>query len=172
MCIRDRAVERYPEMVAYGSYAKQLEPCFERYGRARVLPVFFDRLTAQPQAELERVCRFLGYAGTPLWRSEIAPSNVSSQRLRRFPFFDTLVASELATRVRRGMVPRRVRDWVKARLTMKDRPSLSPEVRAQLEVTFNRDLAILGDWLGTELDCANFRQVTATNVLEWKTDHE
>src|SRR5690606_4205334 len=42
----DEAIDRHPELIAYGCYAKQLTPYFERFGRDRVLPMFFDRVHA------------------------------------------------------------------------------------------------------------------------------
>lgn len=166
-CGIDEAVERHPEMVAYGKYAMQLDRVFEAYGRNAVLPVFFDRLLKHPQSELERVCRFIGYAGQPQWVSELKASNVSSERVRRFPLYGMLVDSAPATWLRRSLVPQAWRDWVKGRLTMRERPVLSPEVRAALEHEFDRDLARLGAWLGTPLSCADFRSVTAANVFDW-----
>lgn len=161
------AVARYPELVAYSQYAKQLQPWFDAFGRDRVLPVFFDRLIAEPQRELERVCRFIGYSGTPQWQTDLAPSNVSAQRIRRFPLYDLIVDSPLATRVRRNLVPQGVRDWVKSRLTMRQRPELNAEHRQQLEQMFDVELAELGSWLGVTLTCANFKAVTRTDTLEW-----
>jgi hypothetical protein len=171
-CDIDDAVRRYPEMIAYGRYSMQLAPYFETYGRATVLPVFFDRLTASPQPELERICRFIGYADKPAWREDLSPSNVSQQRLRRFPFYETLVGSAPMKFIRRTFVPRSLRDWVKNRLTMRTRPVLGPSVRASLEATFDEDLATVGAWLGVSLTCANFKSVTAASSLEWSTDND
>lgn len=160
-------VDRYPELVAYGQYARQLQPWLDVFGRENILPVFFDRLIAEPQQELERVCRFIGYAGAPQWQTELAPSNVSAQRIRRFPGYDLVVSSAPAEWLRRHFVPQSVRDWVKSRLTMRQRPEMDVAHRAQLEQVFDADLAQLGHWLGVDLNCANFKSVTRANVLEW-----
>src|SRR5262249_44424562 len=37
----DRAVDRHPELIAYSQYSTQLQPYFEAFGPARVLPMFF-----------------------------------------------------------------------------------------------------------------------------------
>jgi len=166
-CDINEAVARYPEMVAYGQYALQLEPYFDAFGREAVLPVFFDRLIREPQAELERVCRFIGYQGEPLWHSDLKPGNVSSERVRRFPLYGALVESGPATWLRRRLVPKNWRDAVRKRLTMKQRPELGQQARADLESVFDQDLARLGSWLGQELDCRNFKAVTATRPLDW-----
>ena len=166
-CGIDEVVEKHPEMIAYGKYAMQLDAVFAAYGRGAVLPVFFDRLIREPEAELERVCRFIGYRGEPRWVHELKAGNVSSERVRRFPLYGLLVDSAPATWVRRKFVPQGFRDWVKVRLTMKKRPALSPEVKARLEAEFDNDLTTLGGWVGRSINCANFKQVTATEVLDW-----
>lgn len=171
-CDIDDAVTRYSEMIAYGQYAMQLEPYFGNYGRGALLPVFFDRLTASPQQELERICKFIGYSETPVWRENLPPSNVSRERLRRFPFYGALVGSAPMTFIRRTFIPQPWRTWVKNRLTMQKRPALSPSVRQSLEVVFDKDLATLGAWLGVSLTCANFKAATAVSSLEWVSGNE
>ena len=69
--------------------------------------------------------------------------------------------------LRRTFVPQGLRDWVKNRLTMRRRPVLSAELRARLEAEFDHDLARLGEWLGRPLTCANFKEITAAEVLDW-----
>lgn len=170
-CGIDEAVGRYPEMIAYGQYAMQLDPFFEAYGREAMLPVFFDRLIREPQAELERVCRFIGYPPPPQWARDLKPDNVSSERIRRFPLYGLVVGSPLATRLRHALIPQGWRDWVKARLTMRQRPVLSQGVRMALEVEFDRDLARLGEWLGKPLSCKDFKQVTGAEEFNWVALH-
>lgn len=165
-CDIDAAVRRIPEMTAYGCYAMQLQPYFDSYGRDAVLPVFFDRLLKEPAAELDRVCRFIGYRGeTQL--PELRPSNVSSSRLRRLPGEDLLVRSRFATWLRRALIPKSWRDRVKARLVMRERPQLSAAIRTTLEAEFDSDLARLGQWLGQPLNCKNFKTVTASQEFNW-----
>lgn len=166
-CDINDAVTRYPELIAYGQYAMQLLPYFDAYGQDTLLPVFFDRLTANPQQELERICEFIGYTNKPKWQMNLAPSNVSRDRLRRFPLYGALVSSAPMTFIRRTFIPRPWRTWVKTRLTMQKRPTLSPSVLNSLEEIFNKDLAILGTWLGVSLTCANFKLMTAEASLEW-----
>ena len=167
-CDIETAIERYPELVDYGRYTMQLEPYFAAYGREAICPVFFDRLVACPQAELERICRFIGYPGAPVWKQALPPSNVSTERVRRFPVYQLLYKSSVATWLRRTLVPQGIRDRLKARLRLKNKPDLSPACRARLEQNFDNDLAILGEWLSCELNCKNFKDVTTEQVLEWK----
>jgi hypothetical protein len=167
-CDIDEAVNKYPELVAYGRYAMQLEPYLQVFGRDAVLPVFFDHLVREPQAELERVCRFIGYQGQPVWINDMKPDNVSSERIRKFPGYKFLVDSSLATWVRRHLVPQSLRDAVKMKLRMQKRPALSDELRKQLESEFDYDLAQLGKWLGVDLECKNFKQLTSGGTFNWK----
>ncbi len=166
-CDIEKAIEKYPELVAYGNYAMQLQPYFETFGRSAVLPVFFDRLTCDPQAELERICHFIGYQGHPVWVQDLKPDNVSSERIRKFPFYRLLVESGPATWIRRNFIPQGLRDAVKMKLRMSKRPELSVDAKSRLEKEFDRDLARLGGWLGAELDCQNFKSLTASKSFNW-----
>jgi len=166
-CSIDEAVSKYPELIAYGQYAMQLKPYFESFGRDAVLPVFFDHLIREPQVELERVCKFIGYQGEPVWKNELKPDNVSSERIRKFKGYDLLIESSVATWLRRSLIPQSLRDAVKKKLRMQKRPTLSEGMRLELEREFDRDLSILGSLLGVEINCRNFRKLTSETALEW-----
>lgn len=163
----EKAVQDCPRWVDYGRYAYQLGPFIEEYGWDRVLPVFFDRITSQPQAELERVCRFLGYSGAPQWHSGEGRRNVSNARLRKSPLRDAMVWNPAVTWVRRRFIPQSWRDRVKGVWQMKGRPEVGASMRSDLEAIFDEDLKTLGEWLGVELSCANFKSVTASGPLEF-----
>lgn len=166
-CGIEEAIDKHPEMVAYGQYAIQLEPYIAAFGREAILPVFFDHLHAEPQAELERICRFIGYSGQPIWKHDLKPDNVSSERIRRFPGYRLLVDSGPATWLRRNFIPQSLRDAVKTKLRKQKRPVLNEQTRTRLEEQFDRDLAQLGQWLGVDLNCKNFKQTTAATTLSW-----
>jgi hypothetical protein len=164
----DEAVEAVPELVAYGCYAMQLRPFLEAFGPDRVLPVFFDALRRHPQAQLERVFRFLGRSEHPVWTEDRGRQNVSEQRLRASPLRDWLRDLPGATTLRRAMLPRSLRDRIKRRWQMTERPAPSPPVRARLEARFDEDLATLGTWLGIELACARFAETTGEAEPSWR----
>jgi len=166
-CGIEEAIDRYPELIAYGRYAMQLKPYFKTFGQDAVLPVFFDRLVSEPQTELERVCQFIGYQSQPTWVQDLGPSNVSSERIRRFPLYELLVESVPATWVRRRFIPQGLRDSIKLKLSMQKRPILGDEAIARLEAEFDLDLAQLGKWLGIDLDCLNYKQMTSAVSLNW-----
>lgn len=162
----DEAAAKYPALIDYGRYAMQITPYLERFGKDRVLPVFFDRLLAEPEAELARVCHFLGYAGTPQWQHGVR-DNDSAKRLRVSPVRDAVLNQPLLAWVRRNIIPQAARDKVKAVWQMRKKPMLGAAERARLETIFDRDLEQLGTMLGTALTCANFKQVTAKATLDW-----
>lgn len=163
----DEAVSRYPELVQYGCYAAQLRPFLETYGPDKILPVFFERLTQSPQAQLERVCEFLGYAGSPVWKAEEAQQNASLDRLRESPLRDAIVGFPPLRAIRRALVPQSVRDKIKGLWQIDEKPELSPASLALVKREFDTDLAQLGAWLGTELSTDSFKQNVGPRSLNW-----
>lgn len=163
----DEAIAEQTPLIDYGRYYYQLQPYFEAYGQENVLPVFFDRLITDSQAELERVCEFIGYDGVPQWVEELSQQNVSKERLRKAPLRDAIVNAPLLADVRRRLVPQWVRDRIKSRYRMEERPSPNPENLVNLTVLFDEDLAQLGKLLGVELNCENFKAVTGAKALDW-----
>ena len=163
----DEAVERHPELVVYGCYGMQLEPFLNAYGPENVLPVFFERFVRHKQAELERVCRFLGYRGQPRYNESWQPRNVSQERLRKSPLRDAIVNAPVLRTIRRRLIPKSWREKVKRFWQIKERPVLSPETTRRLEEVFDADLARLGRWLGIELSCRRFRDVVPELTPTW-----
>lgn len=163
----NQAVERYPQLVNYGLYAMQLRPFLETYGPDNVLPVFFERLTRHPQEELERVCSFLGYQGAPVWNQEESRQNVSTERLRVDPLRDRIVNYPPVKFVRQNIIPRSVRNRIKQAWQITAKPELSLQVRRDLMATFDQDLKTLGEWLGAELDCLNFKEAVRAKPMAW-----
>ncbi len=153
----DDAVRECSRLTDYSRYGMQLRPFLDAYGRENVLPVFFERMVAEPQSELERVCRFLGYAGQPRWQEDLTQRNVSRERLRTSAVRDAIVWNPVVTWLRRKLVPQSLRDRIKALWQMKERPQLSEESLRRLEATLDEDLAVLGEWLGADLNCGNFK---------------
>ncbi|MEZ5897350.1 MAG: sulfotransferase [Parvularculaceae bacterium] len=166
-CPLDTAIEEHPELVEYSRYAFQLEPFVARFGKERVLPVVFERMTAAPDAELKRIAAFLGAKGDVAWKEDQSAQNVSAERIRKFPGYSLIVGNPVATFFRRRLVPKSLRDRVKSNLQMRERPQLSPGAAARLEDIFNADLARLSARLGADLSCANFKTVATAGPLGW-----
>jgi hypothetical protein len=168
-CDINDALDRYPELINYSRYSYQLEPYFEAYGKRSVLPVFFGAVKQHPQTELERIARFIGYRGTVSWKDDLGAQNVSTERIRRFRGYRLIVDSPPLVFLRRCLVPQSLRDMVKARLRMKQRPALEDSNVARLESIFDKDLEVLSKWLNVQLDCNNFDDKTSGGHLEWAT---
>ena len=165
------AIDRHPELISYSCYAMQIEPYLSTYGSRHVLPVFFDGLRTEPQAELERVCRFLGYEGEVKWAHE-RPQNVSSERMRKSALRDAIVEFPPLAMVRRRFVPKAIRNRVRDLWTLRQRPEISEANQRRLVQVFDEDLKRLGEWIGQDISCANFRQVTAgeSRPVAWKKE--
>lgn len=169
-CDINEALALYPELINYSRYAYQLEPYFESFGKASVLPVFFEALKRRPQEELERVARFVGYPRPVVWRDDLATQNASAERMRKFRGYRLLVDFPPMAHLRRTLVPQTVRDRVKARLAKKPPVELNAATLARLEATFDEDLGALSAWLDLDLTCRNFDEQTAGGGLEFRCD--
>jgi hypothetical protein len=167
-CSIDEAVERMPALVDYGRYAMQIAAYVERFGWANVMPVFFGRLHGSPQEELERIAAFIGLRGAVHWDEAIEGQNRSSERMRESRVRDFVLGLPGSRAIRRAVMPQGVRDRIKGAWRMKSRPELSVDVRRRLEATFDEDLGRLGAWLGVDLRCETFDEVTGCGALEWK----
>jgi hypothetical protein len=152
------AITEFPELIDYSCYSRQLEPYFQEFGKASVLPVFSESIRAFPQQQLEKVAHFIGYKERVVWDHTLLKQNVSSQRVRKFKGYNWLVGSKLMTHLRRALVPQGLRNVIKTQLMMKDRPALSPENIDKLTKIFDQDLSQLKDWLGIELKCGTFKE--------------
>lgn len=165
-CDINQAIERYEELTAYSSYAKQLAPYIELYGYQSVLPVFTESLRVNPQKELERVASFIGYGQPVVWHEDILEQNVSSERFRTFKG-RSIVDSKWMTILRRTLVPKILRNRIKKALTMTKRPEIDQAHYAKLTALFNKDLAELSAMMDVQLNCDNFKQVTSGVELNW-----
>lgn len=166
-CSIDEAIREYPILVDYSKYAMQLSPYIELFGIDAILPVFFERIKANPQLELERIAAHIGYTGQVDWQKNDA-KNVSSQRQRRNPVLNTILDVRLIQMARRTLLPESVRAKVRSKWTMKERPELSSASIEYLHEQLNPDLARLADLLGRDLDCAGFKdQVLNGHPPNW-----
>jgi len=168
-CSLSEALGRHPDLVSYSQYHMQIAPFLAAYGPRNVLPVFMERLQLDSQAELERVCRFLGYRATPRWQTDVAQLNPSRERLRLGVCVGrALFEQPRLAELRRKFVPKRFRDMLKARLSMSERPVLSEADRTSLSACFDVDLAQLGKLLGEPCLCSQrFKEQVTQRELGW-----
>ena len=157
-CDINQAIDRYPELINYSCYGMQISPYLQEFGSEAVLPLFFDDLKNNKDKALNRVGEFIGCTEPLIWIDDLAKDNVSSQRIRRFYGYKFLVNSRPLTWVRRTFIPQRLRDRVKRQFTMQQRPEIEAIQCKRVTEIFDRDLKIVGDWLGVELTCDNFNK--------------
>ena len=115
------------QYLGWSRYSSQLSPFFELFGRDRVLVHLFDDLCADPEEVVRSTCRFLDVAGDaalpPLGRyNRVEDMSPGGRRL---------------TRVLRRSRP--------------VRPTLDPDVRAELTATFRDEILRLEELLGRDL---------------------
>lgn len=164
----NEAIYKHPELVEYSLYTKQLEPWITKFGKDAVLPVFFERMMSQNEDELIRVCKFIGYELPPKWYEDSEITNVSSERIRRFPFYSIVIDSSVAEFIRRRFIPKSLRQRVKKSLQITKRPELSAESVKHLKKIFDNDLKQLGESLDIELSYDNYPQQMLGSNMDWK----
>ncbi len=171
-CSIDEAIRQYPMFVDYSRYAMQLKPYVELFGTQAILPVFFERWMTNPQQELERVTKHIGYGGVAKLVEEDA-QNVSSQRQRMNPTLRAVLEYGPIKKARRTLMPEAMRSKVRSLWTKKTRPVLSADSLAYLHEQLDPDLHCLGEMLGMKLSCASFKeQVCAGDAPEWVVPSE
>ncbi len=153
------ALKTFPILVDYSRYHYQYCALLEHFDPDQILIVFYERLIAEPQSELERICGFIGYEGKPVWNFDLEAQNVSAKRIRKFPLYSLVVESPLLAFLRRTFVPKALREAVKDRLVMKQRPELNDDSRARLREIFDEDLKQLGLKLGLPLSLDSYKKV-------------
>lgn len=163
----ERALRLHERFAAYSQYARQLAPFVRRFGRQRILLVAFERMLAQPDAELARICAFLGdpTPDPPRWR-EVPARNVSAERLRRSALREGLLSLR-PLRALADRLPAGLRDTLKRPWRMRGRPRLSAAARAYLVEQIDPDLAALSSQLGLPLSCESWGRVVLEAPLDW-----
>ncbi|MBL4590462.1 MAG: sulfotransferase [Phycisphaerales bacterium] len=162
------AIREHTRLIAYSSYAMQIEKYTELYDRAQVLPVFFERLMAEPQAEVERICAFIGYKGNGQWESESGAQNTSQQPQRRSARLNAVLDVPMVKTLRRALMPESLRSRIKSRWTMKGKPEFTNESLEYLCEQLDPDLNTLGMMVGRGLSCSMYNDaVVQGESPEW-----
>lgn len=164
----DEAWKKHYELIDYSCYARQIAPYLEQYGPDRILPVFFEHFVRQPQAELERICQFIGYQEQPVWHSDEANQNVSAERMRTSPVRDLIVWNPVVTWLRRKFVTQSLRDKIKRHWQIKEAVQLNAQSIEQMEQIFDEDLAQLGALLDLNLNCQSFESIAKESCPQWQ----
>mgnify|MGYP000049337093 CR=1 FL=1 len=159
-CDINSAIDQYDELIDYGCYAKQVKPYIAEYGVENILFVFMEAIKGSPQAQLEKVADFIGYQGQVVWQEELPKQNISSERIRVFPGYKMLTSSAFMKWIRHNFIPKFIRNVIKARLRMRNKPEINNKNMKKLVKCFDRDLRELAEILGfDELTCSNYKSV-------------
>ena len=159
-CDINIAINQYDELMSYGCYAKQLSPYINQYGRKNILLLFMEGIKESPQIQLEKVADFIGYKGEVNWQFDLEVQNISKDKIRAFPGYKLLIDIAPMEWVRRNFIPQFIRNAIKVRLMMRDRPEINDKNMLKLVECFDRDLIEMAEVLELdELSCSNFKSV-------------
>lgn len=137
------ALDSHSSLVDYGLYGMQIAPFVAAYGREAVLLTSLERLKAEPQAELERVATHIGHEGPVIWQADLERQNVSGERVRKLPLHGLVVDHPVSAALRRALVPKALRTWVRKQRKFHGRPEIPEMARSNLEARFAADRAAL-----------------------------
>src|SRR6056297_1606587 len=139
-------LDTHAPLVDYGLYGWQIAPYVEAYGREAILLTSLERMKADPAGELARVAAHVGHDGEVAWAKDQEVKNVSGKRSRKLPMNRLLVDHPMATMLRRSLVPKPIRTWVRKARQMKDRPEIPAPRVLDLEERFAADREILAQY--------------------------
>ena len=138
------ALDSHPALVDYGYYGMQIAPFVDAWGVEAICLTSLERLRANPDAELRRIATHLGHEGPVAWQKDDAAQNVSAARSRKLPLHGLIVDHPMATAIRRAIVPKALRTWVRQARQIGDRPEIPADRADDLRKSFaadRRDLA-------------------------------
>ncbi len=153
------AIAKFPELVDYSCYGRQLAPYIAAFGAARILPLFAERFRSGPQSELARIEKFLGCEGALAWSAAAARHNVSSERMMANGLLRLIIFNPTLQKWRQAVLPTAWRRRIRVRLAAGvEKPVIPEALRQELEDRFDQDLRRLVADFGIHLDCRNWHQ--------------
>lgn len=147
----DVEIDAHTPLVDYGRFGWQIAPFIEAYGREAVLLTSLERMTADPEGELARVASHIGAAGAVGWVHDNAAENVSAKRTRKLPLHGLIVDNPVADALRRTLVPKSLRTWVREARQIKGRPQIPEDRVTELQARFAQDREILAGFFPGDL---------------------
>ena len=133
-----QAFEQASEIIDYGRYGMQIAPFVQAYGADRIHLTSLEQITMDPAGEFARITDFLGASGSA-WIEDLPAQNISAERVRRLPMQHILVDNAVATALRRALVPKSMRRWVRKQRSMTTRPEVPDDLRARMQHSFLQD---------------------------------
>ena len=101
---------------------------------------------------------FIGCTQPLIWIDDLTQDNQSSQRIRRFYGYELLINSRPMAWLRKNLIPQALRNRIKQAINYAAAATDIDVQREHITEIFDRDLKVVGDWLGIELTCDNFKQ--------------
>ena len=141
----EQALTEMPQLIDYGCYGYQIEPFARAWGHDAICLTSLERLRGDPNGELARIASHAGFDGPVAWTEDAAAENVSATRFRRFPLRKFWIDNPVARTLRRALVPKSVRDRVRAARTLDARPVIPEAARPALEARFVEDRTRLAE---------------------------
>ena len=139
------AFRQTPEIAAYGCYGMQIAPFAAAYGADRIMLTSIEQITVDPDAAFAQISAFLELPADAAWQHDLPAQNVSAARMRRLPLQGLLIDNPVATALRRTLVPKSLRAWVRAQRTMTKRPDIPADLQTRLQAEFLADRAQLAE---------------------------
>ncbi len=140
-----QALADHSPLVDYGRYGWQIAPFVEAYGTEAILLTSLEQMKADRTAEFQRIARHIGHEGPVAWIEANAAENVSAKRSRKFPLYDLLIDHPVTRGLRRALVPKALRTWVRSARQMKARPEIPAAMMPDLEARFAEDRTLLAE---------------------------
>lgn len=132
-----------------GKYAEQLERYILRFGRHRVLPVFFEDYKVDPAETLKKICTFLEIDDT--FQFDFSEKS-NKAGLPRFPLINKLMVESGAIAAAKKLTPKALRKkFAEALYTDKNIPKLKEEHRIWLREYYRAQVAALAEMIGSEV---------------------
>jgi hypothetical protein len=150
----EELIERDPDFLELGRYARYLEPWLVRFGRERIHVGIFDDLSRDPERFAVEMFRFLDVAAVPLapaQRKRMMPAGrPRSHALARLAKTASHAARALGLRSLRGRLKRSraLRNVLYRPYAEAERPVLRPETRDRLRESYRNDVRELDALLG------------------------
>ena len=158
----EKALDRYPQMLEYCLFFRNLQPFLERFPRDRVHLMLYEDIRADPAAAYRGICRFLAIDPSfvpPSMDKRVNPRMVVRSRTLlklRCAIRDIMRSTATTRKLRQGLV-RLGADRVALKLVgrMNERPvkapPLAPETRRGLVEYFRKDVEALAGLLNRDL---------------------
>ncbi|MBK0329342.1 sulfotransferase domain-containing protein [Rhodobacteraceae bacterium F11138] len=139
----EQAFTQCTEIVEYGCYGMQIAPFAKTYGATNIHLTSLEQIKTDPDREFAAIAAFLGLPESAAWKHDLPAQNVSSERIRRLPMQDLLIDNPVARGLRRTLVPKSVRSWVRNQRKMTTRPDIPAALMARMQARFLEDRALL-----------------------------